>query len=142
MDDLAVGRLTIPASEIRFRFSRSSGPGGQNVNKRETQVELTFDVAGSTSLSPTQRDRLQRKLRSRIDSEGVLHLVASEERTQGRNREIALERFSDLVREALKPDPPKRRPTRPSKRAKERRLSEKKIRGERKRDRRSVDLDD
>lgn len=136
MDDVRVSRsVEIPAPELRFRFSRSSGPGGQNVNKRDTKVELLFDVAGSPSLGPRQRERIMRKLASRIDSDGVLHLVVSEERTQGRNRETAIERFCELIRDALKPDPPKRRPTRPSKQAVERRIRSKKLRGERKRER-------
>lgn len=125
----------IPSSELRFRFSRSSGAGGQNVNKRDTKVELLFDVAGSPSLGPRQRDRIMHKLASRIDADGVLHLVVSEERTQGRNRDIATERFCELVANALKPDPPKRRPTRPSKAAVDRRIADKRRRSARKRDR-------
>ena len=127
--------VDVPESELRFRFSRSSGAGGQNVNKRDTKVELLFDVAGSVSLGPRQRERILRKLASRIDADGVLHLVVSEERTQGRNREIATERFCELVADALKPDPPKRRPTRPSKASVDRRIAEKRRRGARKRQR-------
>ena len=136
MNDLTISRsLVIPAPELRFRFSRSSGAGGQNVNKRDTKVELLFDVAGSPSLGPRQRERIMRKLASRIDSDGVLHLVVSQERTQGRNREIATERFCRMLADALKPDPPKRRPTRPSKAAVERRITEKRRRGATKRQR-------
>jgi ribosome-associated protein len=132
--DVRVSRtLVIPSSELRFRFAKSGGPGGQNVNKRETQVELLYDVAGSPSLGPRQRERIMRKLATRIDAGGVLHLVASEQRTQGRNREIALERLRTLLRNALKADPPKRKPTRPSKTAVERRIRSKRLRGERKR---------
>jgi ribosome-associated protein len=131
----------IPEGELNFRFSRSSGPGGQNVNKRETQVELVFDVANSPSLSPPQRERVMQKLASRIDSQGLLHVVASEQRTQGRNRDIAVERFCELVREALKPDPPKRRPSRPGPAARERRLREKRARGDQKRQRTRRDDD-
>ena len=130
MDDVRINRtVTIPAREIRFRFSRSSGAGGQNVNKRETQVELVFDVAGSTSLGPRQRERALRRLASRLDADGKLRIVASEERTQGRNREIAVERLRDILIRALKPDPPKRKPSRPTRRAKERRLRTKRERG-------------
>lgn len=132
--DVRINRtVVIPSSELRFRFAKSGGPGGQNVNKRETQVELLFDVVGSSSLGPRQRERVLRKLATRIDGDGVLHLVASEQRTQGRNREIALERFGILLRNALKADPPKRKPTRPSKRAVDRRIRSKRLRGERKR---------
>jgi ribosome-associated protein len=127
--------VTIPASELRFRFSKSGGPGGQNVNKRDTKVELLFDVAASPSLGPRQRERVLRKLASRIDPDGVLHLVVSEQRTQGRNREIAIERLCDLIADALKPDPPKRRPTRPGKKAVDRRISTKRKRGQQKRQR-------
>jgi ribosome-associated protein len=135
-DGIRVSRsLTIPGSELRFRFSRSSGAGGQNVNKRDTKVELLFDVASSPSLGPRQRDRIMRKLASRIDADGVLHLVVSEERTQGRNRDIATERFCELIADALRPDPPRRRPTRPSKASVDRRIADKRRRGARKRDR-------
>jgi ribosome-associated protein len=140
MGDVTVTRtLRIPEAELRFRFSRSSGAGGQNVNKRDTKVELLFDVAGSVSLGPRQRERVMRKLASRIDADGVLHLVVSEERTQGRNRDIATERFCGLIADALKPDPPKRRPTRPSKAAVERRIADKRRRGVRKRQRERPD---
>jgi ribosome-associated protein len=131
----------IPEGEFRFRFARSSGPGGQNVNKRDTQVELIFDVAGSPSLGPRQRERILAKLANRIDAEGRLRIVVSDQRTQGRNREIAIERACSLIAEALKPDPPKRRATRPSKSATERRLRSKKLRGEQKRSRARPDDD-
>lgn len=136
MDSLRItSSCSIPVHEIRFRFSKSGGPGGQNVNKRETQVELVFDVAGSPSLGPRQRERALRRLASRLDERGVLHVFASEERTQGRNREIALERFRDVMRQALAPDPPKRRPSKPSRAAKERRLESKRRRAQTKRQR-------
>lgn len=135
-DDLRVNRsVTIPAADLRWRFSRSGGPGGQNVNRRETQVELLFDVENSSALTDRQRERVMRKLGSRLDADGQIHVVASEERTQGRNRDIALERLRDLLERALRPDPPKRRPTRPTRAAKERRLQEKRRRGARKRER-------
>jgi len=136
MDVLKItGSCSVPMHEIRFRFSKSGGPGGQNVNKRETQVELLFDVEGSPSLGPRQRERVLRRLASRLDERGVLHIVASDERTQGRNREIALERFVDVMQQALAPDPPKRRPSKPSRAAKERRLQSKKHRSQTKRGR-------
>lgn len=126
--------LAIPEGELRFRFSRSGGPGGQHVNRRETQVELVFDVAGSPSLGPRQRARILERLASRIDDRGRLHVVASDERSQARNRELAIERFQGLLAGALR-RPKARRRTRPSRAAEERRLREKKARGERKRQR-------
>lgn len=136
VDPIRVNRgLTIPAGELRFRFSRSGGPGGQNVNRRDTRVELMFDVAGSPSLGPRQRARIMRKLSSRIDAEGRLRIVADDERTQGRNRALAADRLRDLLAEALRPDPPPRRKTRPSRSAKERRLEDKRVRSRRKRER-------
>jgi ribosome-associated protein len=141
VDDIVVGRLRIRPDELRFRFSRSGGPGGQNVNKRDTQVELLFDVANSPSLTSAQRERIMRKLASRIDADGVLRLNSSEQRTQGRNRDIAIERFGELLAEALKPDPPKRRATRPSKGAVDRRIAGKRLRGQTKRQRGRPDDD-
>ncbi|MEX0875117.1 MAG: alternative ribosome rescue aminoacyl-tRNA hydrolase ArfB [Actinomycetota bacterium] len=136
-DDVRISRsCVIPGREISFRFSRSGGPGGQNVNRRETQVELVFDVAGSPSLGPVQRARALRRLESRLDSDGKLHINASEGRTQGYNREAALERFQKLMADALKPPPPKRRPSKPSRAARERRLQDKRLRARRKRERR------
>jgi ribosome-associated protein len=136
MDGLRITRsVVVPDREIVFRFSRSGGPGGQNVNKRETQVELVFDVAGSSSLGPRQRERALRRLASKIDASGRLHIVSSEARTQGQNREIALDRFRRVLADALRPEPPKRRPTRPSAGATERRLESKRRRSLTKRER-------
>jgi ribosome-associated protein len=136
MDGLRVTRsVVIPDREISFRFARSGGPGGQNVNKRETQVELVFDLAGSPCLGPRQRARAMQRLASRLDSSGRLRIVSSEGRTQGVNRELALERFRKLMAEALRPEDPKRRPTRPGRQATERRLDSKRRRSQRKRER-------
>jgi ribosome-associated protein len=132
--------VSIPMSELQFRFARSSGPGGQHVNRSATQVELLFDVANSPSLSEAQRRRVLRKLKSRIDKEGVLHLVSQETRSQYRNREEVVERFQELMRGALRV-PKRRRPTRPSRAARERRLEEKRRRSEKKRRRRPVRTD-
>jgi ribosome-associated protein len=116
--------LTIPLAELHFRFSRSSGPGGQHVNRTATQVELTFDVLGSPSLDEAQRARVLSKLQSSIDTRGVLHLTSQTTRSQHRNRAEVIERFTSLLQRAL--HVPKRRiPTRPSPQAEARRLAAK-----------------
>ncbi|HYZ92184.1 MAG TPA: alternative ribosome rescue aminoacyl-tRNA hydrolase ArfB [Actinomycetota bacterium] len=136
MDDVRVTpSVLIPARELAWRFSRSGGPGGQNVNRRETQVELVFDVERSPSLGPRQRERVLRRLASRLDASGRLHIVASEGRTQGVNREIAVDRLRQVLADALRPDPPKRRRTRPTAGATERRLESKRRRSLQKRER-------
>lgn len=127
--------VSIPEHELQFKFSRSGGPGGQNVNTRDTKVEVIFDVTTSPSFGPRQRDRALRKLQSRLDAEGKLHIVASDERTQGRNRELAVQRLKSTLAEALAPDPPRRKPTRPGKAAVDRRIAAKKARGRLKRQR-------
>jgi ribosome-associated protein len=127
--------LHIPLSELRFRFARSRGPGGQHVQKVETQVELLFDIARSPSLSEEQRARLQEKLAGYIDREGTLHLVSRESRSQLRNRQRVTARFQALLRHALQV-PKRRHPTQPSAAAREQRLRHKKRRGEIKRERR------
>lgn len=128
--------LTIPRSELGFRTSRSSGPGGQHVNKTETRVELLFDVAGSPSLTDAQRDRLLAKLRSWLDSDGVLHLVSEQSRSQFRNRADAIARFVDLLHDALRPVKA-RKATRVPRGVQEHRLQQKKQRGDVKRARRA-----
>jgi len=132
--------VSIPMSELQFRFARSGGPGGQHVNRSATQVELLFDVVNSPSLDETQRQRVLTKLKSRIDKEDVLHLVSQETRSQLRNREEAVERFRELMRDALHV-PKSRRPTRPSRAVRERRLEEKRRRSKTKRSRRPVPPD-
>lgn len=134
MDDdthIAAGPLRIPRGEVTWKATRSGGPGGQHVNTSATRVELTWDVAGSPSLTEEQRARLLRKLASRLDGEGVLRLVESGSRSQHRNREAVTERLAELVEAALK-EPRRRKKTRPPRAAKERRLKEKKARGEKK----------
>ena len=131
--------LAIPLSELQFHFVRSSGPGGQHVNRSATQVELTFDVANSPSLTEEQRQRVLLSLRNRIDSRGVLHITNQTLRSQHQNREEAMARFCELLRRALR-TPRARRPTRPSAAARERRLTQKRERSEIKRSRWRLDL--
>ena len=94
-------KLAIDEAEISFRFARSGGPGGQNVNKLSTKVILYFDVANSPSLDESQKRILMKKLGTRISKEGVLRVICRRHRTQKANREEALNRFADLVRKAL-----------------------------------------
>ncbi|MEO7195091.1 MAG: alternative ribosome rescue aminoacyl-tRNA hydrolase ArfB [Pseudonocardiaceae bacterium] len=121
------GLVSIPEGELGWRFSRSSGPGGQGVNTTDSRVELIFDVARSTAFTPAQRDRVLQRLSGRL-VDGVLTIVASEHRSQLRNREAARTRLAAILRQALAPDPPPRRPTRPSRAARERRLADKRRR--------------
>jgi ribosome-associated protein len=134
-DDLVVSDAwTVPAAELVERFSRSSGPGGQGVNTADSRVQLSYDVAGSASLPEHLRARVLERLEGRL-VDGVLTVSASEHRTQLDNRRAARERLADALREAAAPPPAKRRATRPTRGSKERRLSEKKRRGETKRGR-------
>jgi ribosome-associated protein len=132
-EDLTVSpRLTVPAAELSWRFSRSSGPGGQGVNTTDSRVELVFDVASSPTLPPWLRDRAIRRLAGRL-VDGRLVIVASEHRSQLRNREAARARLAALLTDAIAPPAPRRRPTKPSRGATERRVSAKKRRSEVKR---------
>ncbi len=115
-------RLAIPLEEVELRYSRSSGPGGQHAQKTETRVEAVFDVASSRALSEAQRERLL----SRVGP--FVRAVAQDERSQSRNRELALERLARAIRSGLRVER-KRRPTKPTAAARERRLEEKKRRG-------------
>jgi ribosome-associated protein len=121
--------VTVPLAEIELRTSRSSGPGGQHAQKSETRVEAVFDVEASTALSPAQKKRVV------ANAGSVLRAVAQDERSQLRNKELAVERLTAALREALRV-PRRRRPTKPTAASKERRLEEKKRRGETKRLRR------
>jgi ribosome-associated protein len=124
--------VVLPPAEVRFRFSRSSGPGGQHAQKSETRVEALFDVEASEALTDTQK----RRVVSRAGP--VLRAVAQDERSQARNRELALERVVTQLREALRVER-KRRATKPTAASRERRLQEKRRRSETKRLRRSTD---
>jgi len=117
--------LSIPRGELDIRVSRSSGAGGQHVNKTSSRVEIFWNVLESRALDDAQRSRLREKLASRLTSDGSIRVVASDMRSQSRNRELAEERLADLVRRALI-IPKKRRATKPSRAAKEARLESKK----------------
>lgn len=136
-DDVRVSdRLTIPAAELSWRFSRSSGPGGQGVNTTDSRVELSWDLAGSELLPPSLRERALEQLGGRLVN-GVLTITASEHRSQLRNREAAAARLAALVAGAIAPPPRARRATRPSRGSVERRIAEKKRRSQTKRNRRA-----
>ena len=139
MDGIRVNaRVTIPDDELSWRFSRSSGPGGQHVNTTDSQAELRWDLGSSTALSEHLKDRAHERLASRL-VDGTLIITASEHRSQHRNREAAKERLADLIREAIASPPPPRRPTRPSRAANARRLAEKRRRSDLKQSRRTTD---
>ena len=134
-EDLVVTRsFVVPDGELAERFSRSSGPGGQGVNTADSRVELSFDVARSPAVPDHLRARLLERLEGRL-VDGVLTLAASEHRSQLANRRAARDRLAQLLREAAAPPPPKRRPTKPTRGSKERRLAGKKQRSEIKRGR-------
>lgn len=129
-----MGRSSIGADELRFTYSRSSGPGGQYVNRVETRVTLLFDVTGSPSLTDEQKRRVRRRLATRINKEGVLRVVSQRHRTREANRRAAIERFEELLAEALR-SPRPRRKTRVPEGAKRRRIESKRRRGDVKRSR-------
>lgn len=128
------GSCGIPLSELSWRFSRSSGPGGQHANTADTRVEVRFDIAGSPSLGPRQRARLIERLGPEV------RVVASDERSQARNRELAMQRLAERLAGALRVTTP-RRGTRPTKASVERRLEGKRRQADRKATRRRPDLD-
>jgi ribosome-associated protein len=132
------GSLAIPEAELTWRFSRSSGPGGQSVNTADSRVELSWDISATTVLGPTLKARALERLGLRL-VDGVLTVAASEHRSQFQNRRAAQARLAALVVEAIAPPPRPRRPTKPSRGSVERRLTGKKIRSEVKRLRRPHD---
>jgi ribosome-associated protein len=132
--------VVVPERELKWRFSRSSGPGGQSVNTADSRVELSLDVGTTSALGPVQRARVLERLGRRL-VDGVLTVTASEHRSQLRNREAARDRLAGILAKALAPPPPKRKGTRPTKGAVERRLAEKRRRGRTKRLRRTGDDD-
>jgi ribosome-associated protein len=126
------GSLVIAASELSWRFTRSGGPGGQHANTSDTRAVVTFDIAGSPSLGPRQRERLMEKLGPEVSAS------ADDERSQARNRDLALRRLTERMAAALHRDPP-RQATKPSKGAKQRRLESKRKRSQTKAQRRKPD---
>jgi ribosome-associated protein len=130
--------VVVPEKELRWRFSRSSGPGGQSVNTTDSRVQVSLDLTTTTALGPVQRARALERLADRL-VDGVLTVTAREERSQLRNREIALERLATILAGAISPPPRRRRPTKPSKKAIERRIAAKKRRAQIKRLRRVYD---
>lgn len=132
--------VLVPDRELKWRFSRSSGPGGQSVNTADSRVELSLDLRTTSALGPVQRARVLERLDRRL-VDGVLTVTASEQRSQLQNREAARERLAKILAAALAPPPPRRRPTKPKRGAVERRLADKKRRGQTKRLRRSTDDD-
>lgn len=127
--------LRLPLAELEFRATRSGGPGGQHVNTSSTRVEVSWDLAGSPSVTPDQRDRLMRRLATRLDGTGRLRLVSTSSRSQLRNREDVVERLRRLLAEALVV-PKVRRRTKPSRAAKAARVESKRRRAATKRERR------
>ncbi len=127
--------VAIPLAELSFRATRSGGPGGQHVNTSSTRIELWWDARTSPSLREDQRSQVLARLAPRLTADGLLRIVASETRSQAQNRELAIERFQEVLARALAVTK-RRKATRPSRAAKERRLTEKKQRGARKRERR------
>lgn len=128
--DLRVtSRVVLPEEELQWRFSRASGPGGQGVNTTDSRVELSVDVARTPALSDRQRDRVLTALAGRL-VDGRLTVTAAEHRSPLRNRRVAAERLAQVLREALAPPPPRRRPTRPTAGSRRRRAQAKARRSE------------
>ena len=135
---IQVRGAVIPQEELSWRFSRSSGPGGQSVNTTDSRAELSYNLAASDALGPVLKERALRALSGRL-VDGVITVTASEHRSQLRNRQAAASRLTALLTAATAPPPAARRPTKPSRAARERRLAEKQRRSELKRLRRSHD---
>jgi ribosome-associated protein len=137
-EPIVIRGRTIPADELSWRFSRSSGPGGQSVNTSDSRVELSYDLAASSALGPALKERALQALAGRL-VDGVITIAASEHRSQWRNREAAVSRLIALLTAATAAPPAARRPTRPTRGSKERRLASKQRRSQIKRLRRSTD---
>ncbi|OPC80588.1 aminoacyl-tRNA hydrolase [Embleya scabrispora] len=135
--DLDIRGVAIPAAELSWRFSRSSGPGGQSVNTTDSRAEVSFDLGATTALPDVLKQRALRRLEGRL-VDGVLTVASSEQRSQLMNRQTAARRLADILVEATAPPPPPRRPTKPTRGMRERRLRNKHHRSEIKRLRRST----
>ncbi len=129
-------KLEIPANEIKWRFSRSSGAGGQNVNKTNSRVEIVFNVSESKTLNPYQKNRILVQDKIKLFN-GCICIAVQDKRTQYQNRQLALSRLASTLRELLKPLPKKRRETMPTHSSQRKRVESKKKRGELKRNRQS-----
>ena len=129
MDLPISSRLVIPSKELKWRFSRSSGPGGQGVNTTNSRVELLFDIKRCSVIGPFRKQKLIDQLGNRCIN-GCLHIIATEERSQYQNRKLALARLADLLREGLKPSPKTRKATKPTRASQKRRIETKKHRSE------------
>ncbi len=127
MDLTINSRLVIPSNELKWRFSKSSGPGGQGVNKTDSRVELVFDIKRSSVFDPFHKKRLLERLEIRCVN-GCLNIVASEERSQYQNRQLAMARLADLLQKGLKPPPKTRKATKPTRASQKRRVAAKKHR--------------
>ena len=128
--------LQIPANEIKWRFSRSSGVGGQNINKTESRAEVVFNISNSKALTPYQKHQILIQDNIKLIN-GSIHIAVQDKRTQYQNRKLALSRLASTLRELLKPLPQKRRATFPTRSSQKRRIKSKKKRGELKRNRQS-----
>jgi ribosome-associated protein len=139
MDDLRISdTISIPADELQWTFSPAGGPGGQHANRSSTRAELRFDVAVSRAFD----DESKRRLLDKVGDNSVMLVSVDETRSQWRNRQIARQRLREQLSEALRPDPPKRRATKPSRAARRRRIDDKRSRSRTKSLRRSPGLDD
>ncbi len=128
MDLTINSSLVIPSKELKWRFSKSSGPGGQGVNTTDSRVELVFDIKRSSVFGPFHKKRLLVRLENRCVN-GCLNVVASENRSQYQNRQLAIARLAELLREGLKPPPKARKVTKPTRASQKRRVTAKKHRG-------------
>jgi len=132
--------LRLPAGELQWRFSRSSGAGGQHVNTTDSRVELVFDLAASQALPPLLKTRALRRLELKLVA-GTVVIAVQEQRSQWQNRATAQRRLVELLRQAIQPPPPPRRPTQPTRGSRQRRLAAKRLRSALKGQRRGVQLD-